>query len=280
MFGRKKKTYLMGLTGDVSKKDREKYTVKRCFLFTLIMTTICEMVILLALVGHCRLLRQDITSPRKQQMCLDLQRFYLAGGDEANEQCPDTLKKTFDKKKNSDFCCRALIDAMDKFSTKVVAEKYNSDAYPEMSSMDLKNCKCKATNHKQPNATLVDLSHYKKPVQARVSSNFVWNTDPPSYASSRLRHLKDYGTQYVERPGYYYISAQLKTRIAKMNDKDETPDSTFRHYVNKGTGVVVILECTQSQCEMASDVSESTSVLGAVFNLEVGATSQPQNIVF
>ncbi|XP_053403820.1 tumor necrosis factor ligand superfamily member 6-like isoform X1 [Mercenaria mercenaria] len=245
------------------------------------------MVALLTLVGYWRVLREDIMSPRQQQMCLPLHRFTLADDEEANKQCPGRLKKKLSKKKNSNICCGTWSDVFDKLSTKVVMEKYNSDANPEMSSLNLTNYKCEATNKKQPKAHLVDISEDKKPVSVGMSSKLLWNTDPPSYANSGLRHSKDDGTIYVEKTGHYYISSQLKTRIAEANDTDETLDSIFRHYVhlirNKGAEGV-ILEDAKSQCEMASDVSESTSVLGAVFHLEDGdrlyvSTSHPQNII-
>ncbi|XP_053390511.1 uncharacterized protein LOC128553393 isoform X2 [Mercenaria mercenaria] len=231
------------------------------------------MVTLIVLVGHWRVLREDIMSPRQQQMCLALHKIALADGDEANEQCPGRLKKMLDKKKKTSICCGTWSDVLDKLSNKVVTEKYNSDANPEMSSLNLTNYKCKESDKKQPKANLVDLSHDKKPVPVGMSSKLLWNTDPPSYANSGLRYSKDDGTIYVEKTGHYYISSQLKTRIAKANDTDETLVSIFRHYVhlirNKGTEGV-ILEDAKSQCEMASVVSESTSVLGAVFHLEDG----------
>ncbi|XP_053403941.1 uncharacterized protein LOC128558484 isoform X1 [Mercenaria mercenaria] len=279
----------MDIVADNSKvqsdqKYNEQFKVKGCFLLILISTTVGEMVALLALVGHWRVLREDIMSPTQQQMCLPLHRFALADDEEANKQCPSRLNK----KKNSNICCGTLSDVLDKVSDKVVMEKYNSDANPEMSSLNLTDNKCNESDKKPPKAHLVDLSHDKKPVSLGMSSKLLWNTDPPSYANSGLKHLKEEGTIYVEKPGHYYISSQLKTKIAKTNDTDATSDSTFRHYVHlissKGTEGVVILEGAQSQCEMASDVSESTSVLGSVFRLEHGdrlyvATSHPQNIV-
>ncbi|XP_045200945.2 tumor necrosis factor ligand superfamily member 6-like [Mercenaria mercenaria] len=269
------------------KKCTELFQVKRYFLFILICTTIGEMVTLLGLVGHWRVLREDIMSPRQQQMCLPLHRFTLVDDEEANDQCPGRLKKRLDKKKKLIICCGTLSDVLDKLSNKVVMEKYNSDANPEMSLLNLTNYKCEATNKKQPKAHLVDISEDKKPVSVGMSSKLLWNTDPPSYANLGLRYSKDDGTIYIEKTGHYYISSQLKTKIAKANDTDETLDSIFRHYVYliKSEGTVgVILEDAKSQCEMVSDVSESTSVLGAVFHLEDGdrlyvSTSHPQNII-
>lgn len=112
----------------------------------------------------------------------------------------------------------------------------------------------------------------------------MWNSESPSYATSGLKHLVEEGTISVETKGLYYVFSQIKLRLENTTTTD---NRLFRHYVhlipNEETGSI-IMEDVRTQCEMASETAESTSVVGAVFRLEEGdqlyvATSHPSQLI-
>ncbi|XP_045200832.2 uncharacterized protein LOC123554636 [Mercenaria mercenaria] len=155
-----------------------------------------------------------------------------------------------------------------------------------MTNLNLTNYNCGVNKGKQPVAKLVGLSTDRKPVPDGMSFKIFWNSHSPSHALSGLKHIHHDGTVYVDQTGFYYIFSQIKIKLTQKNATDHTNDQIVRHSVHlnshKGNGVTLLEDAT-SQCDIMTEESEATSIIGGVFKLETGdnvyvATSHPDRL--
>ena len=90
------------------------------------------------------------------------------------------------------------------------------------------------------------------------------------------------GNIRIDQPGFYYIFSQLKWFI---NDTDTLPIVHQVYLKSNTTGVHdVILETRKSNCELIDESAETTSSVGAIFELRQGdkifvTTSRPENLL-
>ncbi|XP_053391909.1 uncharacterized protein LOC123554704 isoform X2 [Mercenaria mercenaria] len=259
-------------------------SIKKLALLILIVATCIEIAFLLSMVTYWRLLREELLEDKQQQqqLCYSLDRIFTNSDDK--DTCPEGLK--INRKHDTKTCCGNLDLILDNLVTKVVSEKYNSDANPELPSLDLKLDQCNVTRMKPPMVKLVELARDKNP--EGNSSKIFWNPNIQMYATSGLTYMPDEGTVCVLKTGYYFIHSQLKVKVVSTNDTDYDVRDIFTHNVHlipieKDTSSI-ILEDRNSQCEMASKESEITSAVGGVFWLEQEdrlyvATSHPTRLV-
>ncbi|XP_053391914.1 uncharacterized protein LOC128554644 [Mercenaria mercenaria] len=259
-------------------------SLKKLTLLILIIATCIEMISLFSMVIFWRLSREQLPEDKQQQqqLCYSLDRF-LTYSDDTNI-CPGSLEMNI--KNDTKTCCGNFDVILDNLVTKALSEKYNSDANPEFSTLDLKLDQCKVTSKKQPMMKLLGLARDKNLVNN--SSKIFWNPNIQTYATSGLTYISEEGTICVGKAGYYFVHSQIKVKVISTTDNDDEVDGIFTHNVhlthtNNNTSST-ILEDTKSQCEMASKESELTSAVGGVFWLEQEdrlyvATSHPIRLV-
>ncbi|XP_053403933.1 uncharacterized protein LOC123554628 isoform X2 [Mercenaria mercenaria] len=127
----------------------------------LVCTTVGELAILVTLVSHWRIARNELLAPKQQQLCFPHDKF---GSKEEIERCPDGLKETHKEKENVTVCCGDFSIVLDKLVSKVAPIRYNSDTNPEITALNLTDYNCHAVKGKQPAAKLAGLATDRKPV--------------------------------------------------------------------------------------------------------------------
>ncbi|XP_053404975.1 uncharacterized protein LOC123554621 [Mercenaria mercenaria] len=242
---------------------------KKRTLVGLISTTFIQLALLLSMIIYWRILREEPPEDKKQQqqLCYNLGRFFTSSD---KDTCPVGLKMNM--KNDTKTCCGNSDLIFGNLVTMAVSEKYNSDANPELPSLDLKLDHCNKTRMKPPMIKLFGLACDKNQVEEGNSSKIFWNSNIQTYATSSLTYISDEGTTYVGKAGYYFVHSQIKVKVISKNDTDDDVRDIFTHSVHlipseKNTSST-ILEDIKSKCEMASKESELTSVVGGVFRLK------------
>ena len=122
-------------------------------------------------------------------------------------------------------------------------------------------------------------------VTVETSNKLFWNSESSTFTNTGLNYLEEEGEIVVEKEGYFYILLQLKINVSNAIG---VADGNVRHYVHKMSDKslpTILLEEVTSPCQMLSEnVSEKTSVIGAVFSLKQGerlhvTTSHPDSIM-
>ncbi|XP_053403834.1 uncharacterized protein LOC128546036 isoform X2 [Mercenaria mercenaria] len=93
----------------------------------LVCTAVGELVILVTLVSHWRIARNEPLAPKQQQLCFPGDKF---GSKEETERCPDGLKEAHKEKENVTVCCGDFSIVLDKLVSKVAPIRYKSDTNP------------------------------------------------------------------------------------------------------------------------------------------------------
>ena len=72
----------------------------------------------------------------------------------------------------------------------------------------------------------------------------------------------------INKPGYYYIYAQITMRVTAVAQQNPSKSLCFNIYKKPVSGnPEKLLESSRTQCKFQGDKSQSTSYIGAVFNL-------------
>ncbi|XP_060567201.1 uncharacterized protein LOC132725989 [Ruditapes philippinarum] len=127
------------------RKERSHFAYQKTLLIVLISTTVAELISLWLLAGHWRQLRSDIIAPKESIVCLPLRTLITVEDD--RHQCPDGLKEKANETKETKLCCGSMSIVLNKVSAKIVKDKYNDNAFPEYTSLDMTafNCSEKKT---------------------------------------------------------------------------------------------------------------------------------------
>ncbi|XP_060597854.1 uncharacterized protein LOC132751659 isoform X1 [Ruditapes philippinarum] len=271
-------------------EDRSHFTLQKKILIILISTTVAERMSLFSLAGHLRQLRTGIMAPdpTENNMCLPLGKFISVEDD--SHQCPGGLKEKGNETEETEqtrLCCGSMSIAIENLSAKIVKDKYDDDAFPEITSLDITAFNCSEKKTVQLEANLVGISGDNQQDQMNASSRLIWNSTYPSFSCPKLRYLTDNGTIYIETSGYFYISSQLKSKHYSINGTAGVSGANFKHFIyriSEHRKEQVLLEGEKSFCKVASDSFECTSFIGAIFKLETGVqlyvtTSHPGSLV-
>lgn len=236
------------------------------------------LVILLAIVIVWRKERTEIVAPKQPTLCYGLDKFVSV---KATETCPQGLKTHVIGEKT--VCCGIASYILDNLIVEAVSERYDSEANPEFLALNLTDFYCDAVKTRTPVIKIVGISNKTKSASVVEPSKIYWNSSIPSHSTSSLKYFHDDGTIHVTSSGYYFVTSLIRFKLAPSNTTDDVTETTFRHslkLISNGGKTSTILENVKSRCEMASEISEFTSNVGAVFNLKAGerlyvATSHP-----
>ncbi|XP_060597857.1 tumor necrosis factor ligand superfamily member 6-like isoform X2 [Ruditapes philippinarum] len=230
----------------------------------------------------------DIMAPKSSNMCLPLRKVIIEYfEDERSQHCPDGLKEKVNETRGTRLCCGSMSIIVNQISAKIVNDKYDDDAFPEIASLDITAFNCSEKKTVQLEANLVGISGDNQQDQMNVSSRLIWNSTYPSFSCPRLKYLTDDGTIHIETSGYFYISSQLKSKHYSINGTAGVSGANFKHFIyriSEDINEQVLLEGEKSFCAVASDISECTSFIGAVFKLVTGdqiyvSTSHPGSLL-
>lgn len=188
-----------------------------------------------------------------------------------------------DKDVDKDRVCGKASEVLDVVVEQALETRYDSNTNPEYNSLDFGLFNCKRTQSHVIKLHLNHLLSHEQPV-LRKPTKILWKSP---YSLKELRYLEKEGSIYVNKSGQYFVSSGLTTAVRNINssrsDVHAVRHQIFRISNAEGTEDV-LLEQVKSVCEMATEMSELTTNMGAVFNLKVGdriyvTTSHPYYIV-
>ncbi|XP_045202074.2 tumor necrosis factor-like isoform X2 [Mercenaria mercenaria] len=268
---------MMSTTKDCSGTYKLK---EKCLFMVLIITTCIELLTLLTLVLYWRVMRQSLLTPTRQQLCFK-QKFTTA---KEMKDCPLGMMMKIENRPG--LCCGNADVVFNSFVSKSVSEKFNDNANPETTTLDLSGFNCEAVKPNPVTLHLLGIAPDTKPVPVGTSSKIFWNAPVVSDVKPGFKYLVNDGTIYLERSGFYFVTSQVKMMFGNMNSTVDAVDDIFGHYVNliskRGVGYTLVGNA-KSRCKTIQEESEYTSIVGAVFKLQKGdriyvAISQPQHL--
>lgn len=216
-----------------------------------------------------RLRTRDLmqTQPKRCCSCQDLK----------TKPETDEVLKAFERQgPNQTECCGDAGIILDRLLDKVLQERYHS----RVSSRYVLDGPCHSDISETPAANLVDIQREDLHIKANIDSYLIMMQNTvPSFVRGGLIYRD--GMIEITTSGYYYIYSQLKLQMNSTN----TEGPLFNHYVlqesSKAGTLKVILENTETPCETREPSVETTSSVGAVFQLNKNdkvcvTTSNPQ----
>lgn len=221
-------------------------------------------------------------APKESTVCFEMEKF--VSEERPKEVCPEVLKSA--TRKNKTVCCGPTSLVLDNLILKTVSERYDSDTNPELLVPDLTAFNCDVIKSTPPIVKLVGISDMNNPALVGTASKIFWNSISPTQPTSGLKYQQDDGMIHVKTSGLYFVSSQIKLQLEPINSTEDNIN-TFGHSVQLISNddiVSTVLESLKTRCEIASEKSEFTSSVGAVFRLNAGerlyvATSHPRRLV-
>ncbi|XP_060601380.1 uncharacterized protein LOC132754719 isoform X1 [Ruditapes philippinarum] len=265
-----------------SEGNTNNYKKLKCTLTILVAVAIVNMSVLLPLVVHLHLSRQNRV---ESEWCSVL--------DVTSQGNPDLLGQLIvktDKNTDRNKTCGKLSTMLKTVVNLNIHDSYDSDACPEpeMLALGIKAFNCTASKKVESTLHLDDISSHAKPVPGK-NTKVYWSrfTDMIIH---HMKYIQEEGVIYIKQSGYYFVSSLLTVRANSMTSTDTVNNSevAIRHVVNvlhhKDGAKQVLLEHVNSMCELSFGYAEWSSNIGAPFYLNKQdrvyvATSHPYNIV-
>lgn len=222
----------------------------------------------------------QLVSPKERQMCYPIDKLVSDAEpyDDLNE-----LTQNFDEQSNRTLCGYTS-EIIQKMVKKIVADRYNSDANPELTYRESVVKKCKRPSTHTDILHLTEIASYASPDNGKPTKLFWKEVE----SKTNLTHNEKEGVIIIIQKGLYFISSRLTIWMETHTESAESDDTIFRHFVKlvsyNNSTEDILLENAMTKCDIMTAESQKTSQMEAVFKLEPNDTiyvaySHPHKLV-